>query len=141
MTAKQYLQQAFQMKKKIAAIQVDILRLEAAATDCSPNLTGMPHNPSPSHSRMADIVCKIIDRKAELEKKVAELELIAAEIKYKISLLESNDHRTLLYKRYVEGAEWQDIAMDMFYSGSHIYVIHRAALAEMQKIIDGDTNR
>lgn len=135
MTAKQYLMQAFRMKKKIESMQEDILRLEAAATDCSPNLTGMPHNPSPSHSRMADIVCKIIDRKAELEKKVAELEIIAAEIKYKISLLENDDYRTLLYRRYVEGAEWQDIAMEMYYSERWVYKHHTLALAEFEKVM------
>ena len=135
MTAKQYLQQAFQMKKKIAAIQADILRLEAAATDCSPNLTGMPHNPNPSHSRMADIVCKIIDRKAALEQKVEELEVLAKEIEYKISLLDNEDYRTILYKRYVEGAEWEDIAMDMHYGISWIYTLHRKALAEFEKSV------
>ena len=135
MTAKQYLQQAFQMKKKIAAIQEDILRLEAAATDCSPNMTGMPHNPNPSHSRMADIVCKIIDRKAALEQKVEELEVLAKEIEYKISLLDNEDYRTLLYKRYVEGAEWQDIAMDMYYSERWVYKHHIIALAAFEKIM------
>ena len=87
MTAKQYLMQAFRMKRKIEYLQEDILRLEAAATDCSPNLTGMPHNPSPSHSRMADIVCKIIDRKDELKKKVDELAQLSAEIQLTISRL------------------------------------------------------
>lgn len=135
MTAKQYLMQAFQMKKKIEAIQADILRLEAAATDCSPNLTGMPRNPSPSNSRMADIVCKIIERKEALQKKVEELEVLAKEIEYKISLLENEDYRTLLYKRYVEGAEWQDIAMDMYYGISWIYILHRKALAEFEKSV------
>ena len=135
MTAKQYLMQAFRMKRKIEYLQEDILRLEAAATDCSPNLTGMPHNPNPSHSRLADIVCKIIDRKAALEQKVEELEVLAKEIEYKISLLDNEDYRTLLYKRYVEGAEWQDIAMDMYYSERWVYKHHIIALAAFEKIM------
>ena len=135
MTAKQYLMQAFRMKRKIEYLQEDILRLEAAATDCSPNLTGMPHNPSPSHSRMADIVCKIIDRKAELEKQLAELEYLQKEIEYKISLLENEDFRTVLYKRYVKGAEWQDIAIEMYYGISWVYILHRKALAAFEKSV------
>ena len=135
MTAKQYLMQAFRMKRKIEYLQEDILRLEAAATDCSPNLTGMPHNPSPSHSRMADIVCKIIDRKAELEKQVTELTALMAEIKYKLTLMENGDYKKLLYKRYVEGAEWQDIAMDMYYSERWVYKHHILALAEFEKVM------
>ena len=135
MTAKQYLQQAFQMKKKIAAIQADILRLEAAATDCSPNLTGMPHSSSPSQSRMADIVCKIIERKDALQKKMEELEILAKEVAYKISLLDNEEYRTLLYKRYVEGAEWEDIAMDLYYSERWVYKLHIKALKEFENYI------
>lgn len=141
MTAKQYLMQAFRMKKKIESMQEDILRLEAAATDCSPNLTGMPHNPSPSHSRMADIVCKIIDRKDELKKKVEELQALSAEIKYKLTLMEDRHYKDLLYMRYVEGAEWQDIAMDLGFSGSHIYVLHRSALDAFQRILEKDSSQ
>ena len=136
MTAKQYLMQAFRMKRKIEYLQEDILRLEAAATDCSPNLTGMPHNPSPSHSRMADIVCKIIDRKAELEKQITELTALMAEIKYKLTLMENGDYKKLLYKRYVEGAEWQDIAMDMYFAESYLYRMHNRALAAFEQILN-----
>lgn len=131
MTAKQYLMQAFQMKKKIEAIQADILRLEAAATDCSPNLTGMPRNPSPSNSRMADIVCKIIERKDELKKKAEELAQLSVEIQLSISQLENADHRTVLYKRYIESEAWQDIAITMGYSERQIYRFHAAALDEL----------
>lgn len=131
MTAKQYLMQAFRMKRKIEYLQEDILRLEAAATDCSPNLTGMPHNPSPSHSRMADIVCKIIDRKDELKKKVDELAQLSAEIQLTISQLDNADHRIILYKRYIESEAWQDIAITMGYSERQIYRFHAAALNEL----------
>ena len=121
MTAKEYLMQAFRIKQKIKAMQEDILRLEAAATDCSPNLTGMPHNPSPSHSRMADIVCKIIDRKAELEKKMYELEALGVEIGYRISLLENTDYRK--------------IADTMGYCESWVFKNHRKALEAFQKTL------
>ena len=131
MTAKQYLMQAFRMKRKIEYLQEDILRLEAAATDCSPNLTGMPHTPSPSHSRMADIVCKIIDRKDELKKKVDELAQLSAEIQLTISQLDNADYRVILYKRYIESEAWQDIAMTMGYSERQIYRFHAAALNEL----------
>ena len=135
MTAKQYLMQAFRMKKKIESMQEDILRLEAAATDCSPNLTGMPHNPSPSHSRMADIVCKIIDRKAELEKKMYELEALGMEIGYRISLLDSADYRQILQLRYIDGSEWSEIADTMGYCESWVFKNHRKALAAFQKTL------
>jgi len=130
MTAKQYLTQAFRMKRTIENMQEDILRLESAATYCGPNLTGMPHNPSPSHSRMADLVCKIIERKDELKKKVEELAELAAEIQLAISQMENSDHRAVLYKRYVESMEWQDIAASMGYCERQIYRIHAAALRE-----------
>jgi hypothetical protein len=79
---------------------------------------------------MADIVCKIIDRKAELEEQLSEMAYIRKEIEYNISLLNNPDHRGVLYKRYLEGGEWVDIAMEMGYSERQIYRLHASPLNE-----------
>ncbi len=134
MTAKEYLMQAFRAKKKIASLREDIQRLENAATDCSANLSGMPHNPSPTQSRMADIVCKMVDRKAELEKALLDLEAIVVEISYKICLIDNNDYRNILHMRYIDGFEWVDISDKLSYSLSWTYRLHTQAIAEFKKI-------
>jgi DNA-directed RNA polymerase specialized sigma subunit len=134
-TAKEYLMQAFRSKKKIASLREDIQRLEDAATDCSANLTGMPHNQSPSQSRMADIVCKMVDRKAELQKMLLESESLIAETKFKISYLENSDYKDILYRRYIECQEWQDIAAAMTFAESYIFRLHRKALAAFERVL------
>ena len=80
MTARDYLQRPFRIKKRIESLKKDIARLEAVATNCSPNISGMPHAPSATTSRMADVVCKIVDKQRELERLTAECETIEQEI-------------------------------------------------------------
>ena len=139
MTAKEYLMRAFRLKQKIKAMQEDILRLEAAATDCSPNLTGMPHNPSPSHSRMADIVCKIIDRKAELQKKLDEMSTFLMETEMLLTLVENNEYKTIIKMRYLDGAEWSEIIDELQYAPCHVYRLHNAALNAFEKILKDES--
>ena len=135
MTAKEYLMQAFRAKKKIASLREDIQRLEDAATDCSANITGMPHNQSPTQSRMADIVCKMVDRKAELQKMILEGESLIAEIRFNISFLENPDYKDILYRRYIECQEWQDIAIAMTFAESYVFRLHRKAIAAFDRLL------
>jgi hypothetical protein len=58
MTAKEYLQQAYHLDQKIVSKQRQIEALREIATICSPNMTDMPRNPSPSRSPMADAIEK-----------------------------------------------------------------------------------
>lgn len=67
MTAKEYLQQAYHLDQKIVSKQRQIEALREIATNCSPNMTGMPRNPSPSRSPMADAISKLVDIESELK--------------------------------------------------------------------------
>jgi DNA-directed RNA polymerase specialized sigma subunit len=136
MTAKEYLMQAFQMKKKIDFLREEIQRLENAATSCTANITGMPHNPSPSNSRMADVILKLVSRKDELSQKITELEALTLEINYRISLLDREEYRTILYKRYIDGQEWLDIAVATSYAESYLYRLHKRALKAFEAILN-----
>ena len=105
MTARDYLQRPFRIKKRIESLKKDIARLEAVATNCSPNISGMPHAPSATTSRMADVVCKIVDKQRELEQLTAECETIEQEIALLITDLENDEFKELLERRYVRREE------------------------------------
>ena len=59
MTAREYLSRAYKLDQEIKSKLDQIESLKDLATSCSSVLTGMPRNPSPSQSPMADAVCKI----------------------------------------------------------------------------------
>ncbi len=132
MTAKEYLNKIRNYEKRIQRIQDEILRLEAVATNVSPSLTGMPHDPQTNNSRMADAVCKIIDKETELRQELTNLDAIRKEATAIIAMMAQSNYREVLYKRYIESKEWEDIAMDMYFSEVWIYKIHRKALTEFE---------
>ena len=133
MTARDYLQRPFRIKKRIESLKKDIARLEAVATNCSPNIIGMPHAPSATTSRMADVVCMIVDKQRELERLTAECKTVEQEIALLITDLENDEFKELLERRYVQREEWQDIADSMHYGISWIYQLHKKALSAFEK--------
>ena len=136
MTAKQYLDQIRNYQRRIDRINDEIARLESVATNTTQNLTGMPHNPSPSQSRMADAVCKIIDKQNELRIEKNKMESLRMEATALIAQLENADYRDLLGKRYLESKAWEDIIYEMGFERSWVYRIHQKALAEVQKALE-----
>lgn len=136
MTAKQYLDQLRNYQRHIDRINDEIDRLESVATNTTQSLSGMPHNPSPTQSRMADAVCKIIDKQNELQAEKNKMEALRTEATAMIAQLINSEYRELLYKRYLESKSWEDIIYEMGYERSWVYRLHKKALDGIQKYVD-----
>ena len=128
MTAKQYLDQIRNYERRIERINEEIERLEAVATNTSPSLTGMPHNPSPTTSRLEEAVIKILDKEMELKQEKEKREALRKEATAMIAQIESPDERDVLYKRYIESKTWEDIIIEMYVSRATIFRLHSQAL-------------
>lgn len=137
MTPKEYLLNIGKMKRAIEAKREKIRSLEELATSATQTITGMPHNPSSTKSRMADAVCKKVD----LEREIAQLEAErSAAIAY-LNTLPDTEETTLLIKRYVRELTWEDIAIEMHYGRTKIYELHKAAVAEFEKRLKREHSR
>lgn len=130
MTTKTYLSQARYLDMRIRSKLQQIDSLNDLATSCSTVITGMPHNPSPSTSRMADTVCKIVDLENEIRKDMDELIDLKKEITGAIKAVVNPEHQTLLEKRYLCYLSWEKIAVDMGYDLRYIHKLHNRALEE-----------
>ena len=115
MTVKSYLSQARYLDMRIKSKLQQIESLNDLATSCSSVLTGMPRNPSPTTSRMADCVCKIIDLEHEIRDDMNELLDLKKEIMAIIKAVDNPEHQALLEKRYLCYLSWEKIAVDMGY--------------------------
>lgn len=135
MTAKEYLSQFRNYEKRIARLNADISRLEEAATNTAATLSGMPHNPSPSKSRMADMVDRIVDQQAALEEEKAQLELLRGEATLLIAQIPDSDQRDVLAKRYLDGLPWENVITEMGYERSVVYRKHKKALLSLQEFL------
>ena len=128
MTAKEFLSQARYLDMRINSKVEQIESLNDLATKCTSTITGMPHNPSPSTSLMADAVCKIVDLQEELGRDVQELVDLKRHISMVIKSVPNHELQTLLEKRYLCFHSWEQIAVDMNYGIENIYRLRRAAL-------------
>ena len=128
MTAKEYLSQAHRLDQRIDAKIAQVASLNDLATKCSATLTGMPRTPNHGSSTMADAVCKIIDLQDEINRDIDRLVDLKREIVSVIKSVEDSEYQILLEKRYLCFHTWEQIAVDMHYSGKWVQKLHDRAL-------------
>ena len=136
MLAKDFLNQAFLIDQRIRSKSEQIRTLNEIATSCSATLTGMPRNPNRGGSRMADAVCKMIDLENEIARDMDRLIEVKREIVTVINAVDDVVLRTLLEKRYLCGAPWEEISVDLCFNRRWTFRLHDKALEAVQKILD-----
>ena len=135
MTAKEYLSQAHRLDQRIDAKIAQVASLNDLATKCSATLTGMPRSPNHGTSTMADAVCKIIDLQDEINRDIDRLVDLKREIVSVIKAVEDTEYQILLEKRYLCFHTWEQIAVDMHYSGKWVQKMHDRALDVVAEIL------
>jgi hypothetical protein len=101
MTAKEYLSQARYLDERINAKIKQVEALNTLATSATSALTGMPHSPNKATSKMANIVDKIVDLQAEINRDIDELVDLKKAIGELIKAVNCPEQQTLLEKRYL----------------------------------------
>ena len=137
MTAKEYLNQAHRLDQRIDAKIAQVASLNELATKCTATLTGMPRTPNSGGSTLADTVCKIIDLQNEIASDMDCLVQIKKDIVDVIGRVEDVELRILLEQRYLCGATWEEITMNLYHNRRWIFRLHDKALDAVQKILDG----
>jgi len=135
MTTKEYLSQAHRLDQRIDAKIAQVASLNDLATKCTATLTGMPRNPNHGGSTMADAVCKIIDLQEEINRDIDHLVDLKREIVAVIKAVEDTEYQILLEKRYLCFHTWEQIAVDMHYSGKWVQKMHDRALDVVTEIL------
>ena len=135
MRAKEFLSQAYLLDQRIKCKSEQIRRLNELATNCSATLTGMPGNPNRGGSAMADAVCEIIDLENEIAADADKLVQTMRGIIEVINKVENAELRILLEQRYLCGATWEKIAIDMDYGLRYVHCLHKKALKAVEPLI------
>ncbi|MGL5997120.1 MAG: hypothetical protein ACRC1I_11475 [Pseudomonas proteolytica] len=135
MEAKEYLSQAFRLDNRINSKIDQIALLNDLATKCTSRLTGMPHNPSPGNSQMADAIAKIVDLEAEINRDIDALVDIKCDLVKTIKAVNDIDCQLLLEERYLCYKSWEQIAVEMDFRVRHVYEVHNDALKKVEKIL------
>lgn len=128
MNAKEFLQQAFYLDKRINSKLEQVESLNALATKATSTLSDMPKNPNRGTSSMEDTIIKIIDLQEEINKDINRLVDLKSEIVRTIKEVEDKELQTVLEKRYLCFEAWEKIAVGLNYSIQHIFRLHKKAL-------------
>jgi hypothetical protein len=129
MTAKEYLSQAYRLDQRINSKLEQVASLNELATKCTHTITGMPRNPGHGTSTTAEVVTKIVDLQADINRDIDCLVDLKREIVGVIKAVDNTECQTLLELRYLCFKSWEQIAVDMGYNVRHVYRLHDVAVS------------
>lgn len=99
----------------------------------TPTLSNMPGGGGSIYkSKDLDLIDKIVDIEAELDKEIDELILIKDEIRNAINSLDDDREKTLMQYRYIDGMKFEWIASTMEYHWRSVHKIHVRALNKIK---------
>ena len=128
MTAKEYLSQARYLDARINTKIKQLEALNTLATSATSVLTGMPHSPNKATSKMADIVDKIVDLQAEINRDIDALVDLKGAMRSKLEMVPAEDYKAILEMRYLCFMSWEQIASNLGLSVPYTYKLHDRAL-------------
>lgn len=137
MNAREFLSQAYQIDKRIAAKTDEIAQIRARLTKATAQLTGMPRG---GNSDWTDVDIKVMELEAQLKADLKALCSIKARVAEAISTVGDESYRTLLQLRYQDYYSFERIAVEMNYSWRHTLRLHKAALKAVRVPEGGDKN-
>ena len=132
MTAKEYLNQAYWLDRRIDSK----LEQQSALRDLATKTTAVMDSEVVSHTRnvhsQQDILAKIMDMEDEINNDIDALVDLKREIKRTIEKVENPEYLILLELRYLCFKRWEEIAVMMNYNIRHIYRLHDEALEKLK---------
>ena len=135
MRSKDYLNQAFQIEKRIAAKAEQIESLRTAVTKVTTTLIDVKVQGSQQTSRMENIIAKMMDLEEELKTDMDALIAIKSEVMKTIRLVPDPELQLILEKRYLCYEKWEDISIDLNISIQHTFRLHGEALKKIEEIL------
>ena len=128
MTAKEYLNQAYWLDRRIDSKLEQLSALKDMAT----KTTSIMSDDVVSHTRnvhsMQDVIAKIIDMQAEINADIDRLVDLKQDIMQVVKTVDDPELQTLLELRYLCFKDWQDIAYSMHFTESNVFKVHSKAL-------------
>lgn len=135
MTISDYTQRIDHLKWMIESKKERILALEEIATSITSVQTGMPHDPSPVQSRMAEAVLKKLDLENSIKADEAEIQALKEELGLAIEKVKSPKYQAILFKRYIRNMTVDEIAEDVSYCERTVFRLNREATKALEEIL------
>ncbi len=136
MTAKEYLQQLHKadviIKQRIQE-KVD-LRARLSSIGSFDYSKECVQTSLPGDALYAEKIARLIDLENEIDRRIDRYDELKHKIIGQLHELNNTDQIKVLYKRYVLGENFEQIAVDLNFSIRNVYKVHGHGLQEFQKI-------
>lgn len=106
---KKELSELYWLNKEIKEEQRKLDELEAAATNCTAKITGLPHVAG-THDKIGDLSILIAEQKDLIELKIRQSIIEYNRLNSYIKDVPDAQMRMILSLRYVDGLSWQQVA-------------------------------
>lgn len=131
--AKEYLGQVYRIDERINAKLEQVMALRSLAAKATATLSDMPRPESPNHSRMEDIILKIIGLENEINADIDRLVDLKRKVGEAINALGHPEYQTLLELRYLCFKSWCEICVALGYGDRYVFKVHGRALEAFAK--------
>ena len=131
MTTKEYLNQAYQIDRRINSKIEQVASLKELALKVTAVLSDMPKGSQNIHSK-ENIITKMLDLENEINEEIDELIDLKRTIGSLIKSIENPEYQTILEQRYLCFKSWEEIAVGMGYSMQHTFRLHGRALKSIK---------
>ena len=136
MTAKEYLNQAYWLDRRIDSKLEQLSALRDTATKTTAVMDGEVVSHTRNVHSLQDVIAKIIDMQKEINGDIDALVDLKRDIMRTIKGIADPEGQTVLELRYLCFKRWEEISVIMNYSVRRIYQIHDAA---MEKLVIPET--
>ena len=131
MTAKEYLNQAYWLDRRINSKLEQLTSLRAIATKTTSVMGGELVSHSRNVHSMEDVIAKIADMQAEINADIDHLVDLKKEIMQVIKAVQNPEYQTLLELRYLCFRSWEYVAEELGYNVRHVYRLHDEAVEQI----------
>lgn len=135
--AKAYLKQVELCDTRINNKLDELSVLKSIALKVTPSLSHAPAHGSGGQDKVGDVIAKIIDLEADINRTVDELVDKKREISAVVDQIQNADQLSVIYKHYFQFETLEQIACDMHMSYRNVCYIHGRALQRVAQILAG----
>ena len=128
MTAKEYLSEAFNLKRRIEIKMKRAEVLRKLAERARIEISELPKNPNHLKSPMEEAMIRLLTVEEEILRDTDELTRVMRSIQSAINDVPNSSCRLVLEMRYLAFMKWEDIASELGWASNHVFYVHRNAL-------------
>lgn len=133
MTAKEYLQQAYRIDRKIKLDTEKLAAARSALYGKTARYDSDGSKPVPCGNVTESAVLRVVELEERLTKEIDELTEKRLEIERTVNAVPDEVQREVLTRRYLLYQKWEVIAEEMCYSERQVFRIHGTALRSFKR--------